>query len=159
MSTYLNSSFIITFHDTVYHTYLFFRRIPPGTSPELSNLLMGLLRRNARDRMPFDEFFSHPFLQGPRDAESPVPVDRPVSPAILSIPESAPCNSRSGPENNSPCSSPEDDFVLVPSDLSSDTDNNPNPQQVKWVKFVCLTCFTCFARKIWRFIIRCFFKH
>jgi serine/threonine-protein kinase ULK/ATG1 len=103
-------------------------RIPPGTSPELSNLLMGLLRRNARDRMPFDEFFSHPFLQGPRESPSPVPVELPASPGILNVPENAACDVRSGPEINSPCSSPEDDFVIVPSDLSSDTDNNPNPQ-------------------------------
>ncbi|OAD58297.1 Serine/threonine-protein kinase ULK2 [Eufriesea mexicana] len=89
-------------------------KIPPGTSPELSDLLMGLLRRNARDRMPFDEFFGHPFLQA--------------------VPEGGPAVTISEPETTSPCSSPEDDFVLVPSDLSSDTDNNPNSQQVKYIK-------------------------
>ncbi|XP_003424105.1 serine/threonine-protein kinase ULK2 isoform X1 [Nasonia vitripennis] len=109
-------------------------KIPPGTSPELSNLLMGLLRRNARDRMPFDEFFSHPFLQGPRQSPSPLPVELPASPGTLPAPESTACDTRSGQETNSPCSSPEDDFVLVPSDLSSDTDNNPNPLQIKYTK-------------------------
>lgn len=34
-----------------------------GTSPELTDLLMGLLRRNAKERMPFDVFFNHAFLQ------------------------------------------------------------------------------------------------
>ncbi|KOC67118.1 Serine/threonine-protein kinase ULK2 [Habropoda laboriosa] len=92
-------------------------KIPPGTSPELSDLLMGLLRRNARDRMPFDEFFGHPFLQG-----------------SMVIQEGATAVTRSEPETASPCSSPEDDFVLVPSDLSSDTDNNLNTQQVKYIK-------------------------
>lgn len=112
-------------------------KIPSGTSPELSDLLMGLLRRNARDRMPFDEFFGHPFLQGARESPSPVPVERPVSPGTgLLIQEGATVVTRSEPEttNTSPCSSPEDDFVLVPSDLSSDTDNNPNTQQVKYTK-------------------------
>lgn len=40
-----------------------FFRIPSGTSQELAELLMGLLRRNARDRMDFDHFFCHPFLK------------------------------------------------------------------------------------------------
>ncbi|XP_053986837.1 serine/threonine-protein kinase unc-51 isoform X2 [Hylaeus anthracinus] len=109
-------------------------KIPPGTSPELSDLLMGLLRRNARDRMPFDEFFGHPFLQGSRESPSPVPAELPASPGTLAVPEGGPAVIRSEPETTSPCSSPEDDFVLVPSDLSSDTDNNPNTQQVKYVK-------------------------
>ncbi|KAG5671109.1 hypothetical protein PVAND_001323 [Polypedilum vanderplanki] len=38
-------------------------KIPPGTSQELQNLLFGLLRRNAKERMPFDVFFNHQFLQ------------------------------------------------------------------------------------------------
>ncbi|XP_043282720.1 serine/threonine-protein kinase ULK2 isoform X2 [Venturia canescens] len=117
-------------------------KIPLGTSPELSHLLMGLLRRNAVDRMPFDEFFSHEFLQGPRDtANSVVPVELPASPinlAELRIANEAAAGAatggtaattgvtNSGPDTSSPCSSPEDDFVLVPSDLSSDTDNNPH---------------------------------
>ncbi|XP_076228243.1 serine/threonine-protein kinase unc-51-like protein Atg1 isoform X3 [Nomia melanderi] len=105
-------------------------KIPPGTSPELSDLLMGLLRRNARDRMPFDEFFGHPFLQGTRENPSPVPAELPASPGTLAIPEGPAAVIRSEPETTSPCSSPEDDFVIVPSDLSSDTDNNPNTQQV-----------------------------
>uniref|UniRef100_A0A4W5RXA4 non-specific serine/threonine protein kinase n=1 Tax=Hucho hucho TaxID=62062 RepID=A0A4W5RXA4_9TELE len=36
--------------------------IPSETSPSLSNLLLGLLQRNQKDRMDFDAFFSHPFL-------------------------------------------------------------------------------------------------
>jgi hypothetical protein len=38
-------------------------RVPVGTTPELQDLLFGLLRRNAKERMPFDVFFNHPFLQ------------------------------------------------------------------------------------------------
>lgn len=94
---------------------------------------MGLLRRNAKDRMPFDEFFNHPFLQGPRESPSPspVPAELQASPGALIAAQEVAAATRSDPDNNSPCSSPENDFVLVPSDLS-DTDNNPtNPQQVK----------------------------
>lgn len=105
--------------------------IPTGTSPELTHLLMGLLKRNPPDRMSFDEFFNHPFLQGTRMTPSPVSAELSASPKIMVIPEGPPIVDRSEPETNSPCSSPEDDFVLVPSDLSSDADNNPNPQSVK----------------------------
>ncbi|XP_011311966.1 serine/threonine-protein kinase unc-51 [Fopius arisanus] len=101
-------------------------KIPPGTSPELSHLLMGLLRRNARDRMSFEDFFSHTFLEGPRESPSLVPVELPASPEAVE-PQIPGAVALSDPEAQSPCSSPEDDFVLVPSDLSSDTDNNPNP--------------------------------
>ncbi|KAI8436873.1 hypothetical protein MSG28_010323 [Choristoneura fumiferana] len=41
-------------------------KMPAGTSPELCNLLIGLLRRSPRERMPFEAFFNHPFLQRPR---------------------------------------------------------------------------------------------
>jgi len=38
-------------------------KIPIETSPELKDLLCGLLRYDAKDRMEFDEFFNHPFLK------------------------------------------------------------------------------------------------
>ncbi|KAL0114973.1 hypothetical protein PUN28_010502 [Cardiocondyla obscurior] len=104
--------------------------IPPGTSPELTNLLMGLLRREASDRMDFDHFFGHAFLTGVRESPSPspVPTELPASPGTMAIPieEGTPIVNRLEPEaTETPCSSPDDDFVLVPSDISSDTDNNP----------------------------------
>lgn len=37
-------------------------RIPLGTSSDLSNLLMSLLKRNAVDRISFDDYFNHPFM-------------------------------------------------------------------------------------------------
>lgn len=122
------SIYILYFFFTFIINPFYYCRIPPGTSPELSDLLLGLLRRNAKDRMPFDEFFGHLFLQGARESPSPVPVELPASPGTLAAPEGPTAVIRSEPETNSPCSSPEDDFVLVPSDLSSDTDNNPNTQ-------------------------------
>lgn len=46
-------------------------RIPVGISPELSDLLIGLLRRNAKDRISFEAFFNHKFLQRPKTPQSP----------------------------------------------------------------------------------------
>lgn len=51
-----------------------FCRIPIGTSPELCELLMGLLKRNARERMNFETFFNHKFLQRPEPLPSTSPL-------------------------------------------------------------------------------------
>ncbi|XP_062855456.1 serine/threonine-protein kinase ULK1a [Trichomycterus rosablanca] len=50
--------------------------IPRETSSHLRHLLLGLLKRNHRDRMDFDEFFHHPFLEASTAVRksSPVPV-------------------------------------------------------------------------------------
>ncbi|KAL1472305.1 hypothetical protein MTO96_023049 [Rhipicephalus appendiculatus] len=48
-------------------------RIPSGTSRELHDLLSRLLKKNAKDRMDFDEFFSHPFLKTVAKLSSPMP--------------------------------------------------------------------------------------
>ncbi|XP_043439187.1 serine/threonine-protein kinase ULK2 isoform X3 [Prionailurus viverrinus] len=49
--------------------------IPRETSPYLANLLLGLLQRNQKDRMDFEAFFNHPFLeQVPVKKSCPVPV-------------------------------------------------------------------------------------
>uniref|UniRef100_T1J2M8 non-specific serine/threonine protein kinase n=1 Tax=Strigamia maritima TaxID=126957 RepID=T1J2M8_STRMM len=48
--------------------------IPSCTSAELTDLLQRLLRRNAKDRMDFDEFFNHPFHKKVIRTTSPVPV-------------------------------------------------------------------------------------
>ena len=37
--------------------------IPPATSQELRDLLLRLLRRNAKDRIEFEDFYSHPFVR------------------------------------------------------------------------------------------------
>ncbi|XP_020923588.1 serine/threonine-protein kinase ULK2 isoform X9 [Sus scrofa] len=53
--------------------------IPRETSPYLAHLLLGLLQRNQKDRMDFEAFFSHPFLdQVPVKKSCPVPVPVPV---------------------------------------------------------------------------------
>ncbi|XP_063448696.1 serine/threonine-protein kinase unc-51-like isoform X2 [Mytilus trossulus] len=52
--------------------------IPKDTSPELRDLLLKMLKRNAKDRIDFEDFFVHPFLKppspSPSSASSPVPV-------------------------------------------------------------------------------------
>lgn len=126
-------------------------KIPVGTSPELCELLMGLLKRNARERMNFEQFFNHKFLKRPEPLQSHSPlaaVDLPLptiygSPPVLSrIPIGSPPNNnrlpvrpstpvkvgtppRSQPESPQSIhaalsSSPEDDFVLVPSNIPLD---------------------------------------
>ena len=40
-------------------------RVPSGTSPEFTHLLHHLLKRDAKDRISFEDFISHPFLAPP----------------------------------------------------------------------------------------------
>ncbi|XP_019880986.1 serine/threonine-protein kinase ULK2 isoform X2 [Aethina tumida] len=55
-------------------------KIPPQTSPELTDLLQGLLKRNAKERMNFESFFNHKFLQRPEPpVQSPLQADIPFS--------------------------------------------------------------------------------
>ena len=66
MSVNLNRTFFmckVKFHG------LFHWSIPSGTSPELRHLLLGMLKRNAKDRITFEDFFSHKFLR-PRASKS-----------------------------------------------------------------------------------------
>ncbi|XP_037832732.1 serine/threonine-protein kinase ULK1a isoform X2 [Kryptolebias marmoratus] len=50
--------------------------IPKETSANLKHLLLGLLQRNHKERLSFDEFFNHPFLETSPPAKkcSPSPV-------------------------------------------------------------------------------------
>uniref|UniRef100_A0A665WSH4 non-specific serine/threonine protein kinase n=1 Tax=Echeneis naucrates TaxID=173247 RepID=A0A665WSH4_ECHNA len=115
--------------------------IPRETSPQLSDLLLGLLQRNQKDRMDFDTFFSHPFLEPSSTIKKscPVPVPSasntllPLLPLSQSLPdmqtlaEDGLSSPPLGPPNflqlskesagstsskNSSCDT--DDFVLVP---------------------------------------------
>lgn len=114
-------------------------KIPVGTSPELCELLQGLLKRNSQERMNFETFFNHKFLQRsePPISVSPV-VDLPVygSPNVLSKPLRVASPAKGTPPPESPkstakvhlSSSPEEDFVIVsanniPSDQSTESLN------------------------------------
>ncbi|KAG9340491.1 hypothetical protein JZ751_021310 [Albula glossodonta] len=52
--------------------------IPRETSPHLCDLLLGLLQRNQKDRMDFDTFFSHPFLEPTSTIKKSCPVPVPT---------------------------------------------------------------------------------
>uniref|UniRef100_A0A182J2S3 Protein kinase domain-containing protein n=1 Tax=Anopheles atroparvus TaxID=41427 RepID=A0A182J2S3_ANOAO len=86
-------------------------KIPSGTSNELTDLLMGLLRRNAKERMKFDTFFNHAFLQR---AQTPQSHNVPIA----EIDDSVATLSANNTSNSSPEES--DDFVLVPNNLPVD---------------------------------------
>ncbi|XP_062310493.1 serine/threonine-protein kinase ULK1a [Osmerus eperlanus] len=52
--------------------------IPRETSSHLRHLLLGLLQRNHKDRMDFDAFFHHPFLESSSTAKKSAPVPMPA---------------------------------------------------------------------------------
>ncbi|CAB3220725.1 unnamed protein product [Arctia plantaginis] len=78
-------------------------KMPAGTSPELCSLLIGLLRRNPRERMPFETFFNHPFLQRPRTTSITRPSINPT--AMPTMGSGGPSAAGSGvnvPQRNTP---------------------------------------------------------
>ncbi|XP_059483841.1 serine/threonine-protein kinase unc-51 isoform X2 [Neocloeon triangulifer] len=78
-------------------------KIPLGTSQELSDLLMGLLKRNACDRMDFDHFFDHTFLnKGTCSAGSPKSVTAPM--AVPARKQTSPMSMTQGISAGSPSS-------------------------------------------------------
>uniref|UniRef100_A0A8C4IS33 non-specific serine/threonine protein kinase n=1 Tax=Dicentrarchus labrax TaxID=13489 RepID=A0A8C4IS33_DICLA len=80
--------------------------IPKETSSNLRHLLMGLLQRNHKERISFDEFFHHPFLDTSSSAKksSPAPA--------LSFPGSGSGSSSSG-SSTSHLASPQISFLCV----------------------------------------------
>uniref|UniRef100_A0A8C8A3L5 non-specific serine/threonine protein kinase n=1 Tax=Oryzias sinensis TaxID=183150 RepID=A0A8C8A3L5_9TELE len=63
--------------------------IPKETSPNLRHLLLGLLQRNHKERITFDEFFHHPFLEtstSTKKCTSPVKLDGPARSKSVPIP-------------------------------------------------------------------------
>ncbi|XP_068124822.1 serine/threonine-protein kinase ULK2 isoform X2 [Hyperolius riggenbachi] len=52
--------------------------IPGETSPYLSDLLLGLLQRNQKDRLDFEGFFNHPFLDHVTTVKKSCPVPVPT---------------------------------------------------------------------------------
>uniref|UniRef100_A0A8C1NQC8 non-specific serine/threonine protein kinase n=1 Tax=Cyprinus carpio TaxID=7962 RepID=A0A8C1NQC8_CYPCA len=58
--------------------------IPRETSSHLRNLLLGLLQRNHGERMDFDEFFHHPFLESSTSMKKSSPVPMPTYPSSAS---------------------------------------------------------------------------
>ncbi|XP_076269586.1 serine/threonine-protein kinase unc-51-like protein Atg1 isoform X2 [Rhynchophorus ferrugineus] len=114
-------------------------KIPPSTSPELSDLLLGLLKRSPRERMNFETFFNHKFLQrvppqqpSPLQGEFPpiystspltkVPLKLPTPVRVATPPRSQPESPRSA--RTALSSSTEDDYVIVPSNIQIQSDQS-----------------------------------
>lgn len=49
-----------------------------GTSPELSNLLMGLLKRTPSERISFENYFNHPFMNKIQTQPSQQSIEQPT---------------------------------------------------------------------------------
>uniref|UniRef100_A0A8C4EXE6 non-specific serine/threonine protein kinase n=1 Tax=Dicentrarchus labrax TaxID=13489 RepID=A0A8C4EXE6_DICLA len=96
--------------------------IPRETSPQLSDLLLGLLQRNQKDRMDFDAFFSHPFLEPSSTIKKSCPV--PVPSTSSAVTDSS-CGSSPCIRYNSPPSLP-DMQTLAEDGLSSPPLGPPN---------------------------------
>uniref|UniRef100_A0A8B9K6I9 non-specific serine/threonine protein kinase n=1 Tax=Astyanax mexicanus TaxID=7994 RepID=A0A8B9K6I9_ASTMX len=100
--------------------------IPRETSPQLTDLLLGLLQRNQKDRMDFDTFFSHPFLEQPSAIKKSCPVPVPACPGLVS---DSTCGSSPSCRYVSPPSLP--DMQTLPEDvLSSPPLGPPNYLQL-----------------------------
>lgn len=112
MRSHIHSAFIFVYatSPSVTHTQGWLCSIPEWTSPKLRDLLLRLLKRNPKDRIDFDDFFAHPFLDGDGTCSefqggtavgfngqpSPaLPRPIPASPAPARVPASAP--TRPGP--------------------------------------------------------------
>ncbi|XP_062241420.1 serine/threonine-protein kinase ULK2 isoform X3 [Platichthys flesus] len=96
--------------------------IPRETSPQLGDLLLGLLQRNQKERMDFDTFFNHPFLEPSPTIKKSCPV--PVPSATNTVTD---CSFGSSPSirYNSPPSLP-DMQTLAEDGLSSPPLGPPN---------------------------------
>uniref|UniRef100_A0A673GNP2 Serine/threonine-protein kinase ULK1-like n=1 Tax=Sinocyclocheilus rhinocerous TaxID=307959 RepID=A0A673GNP2_9TELE len=119
-----------------------FPSIPRETSSHLRHLLLGLLQRNHGERMDFDEFFHHPFLEASTSMKKSSPVPMPTYPSSASgssssgsstsrltptqseteaprpLPQTNPTPSPGSLLKDS-SSSESDDFVMVPAQFTS----------------------------------------
>nr|XP_002664661.3 serine/threonine-protein kinase ULK2 [Danio rerio] len=100
--------------------------IPRETSPQLEDLLLGLLQRNQKDRIDFDTFFSHPFLEPISTIKKSCPVPVPSCSGLVS---DSTCGSSPSCRYVSPPSLP--DMQTLPEDvLSSPPLGPPNYLQL-----------------------------
>ncbi|XP_028857529.1 serine/threonine-protein kinase ULK2 isoform X3 [Denticeps clupeoides] len=90
--------------------------IPRETSPHLADLLTGLLQRNQKDRMDFDSFFSHPFLDSSSAIKKSCPVPVPTCSGAVSDSScgSSPCRYVSPPSLPDMQTLPEDGLSSPP---------------------------------------------
>lgn len=93
--------------------------IPNRTSPEFRDLLMRLLRRNPRDRIEFDDFFSHPFLRTamPRVREPELLHESVIESLVSPLTAVSPTPTKEMEGSDS--SSGDGDYDMVPSNADS----------------------------------------
>ncbi|XP_047247467.1 serine/threonine-protein kinase ULK2 [Girardinichthys multiradiatus] len=96
--------------------------IPRETSPQLGDLLLGLLQRSQKDRMDFDTFFSHAFLEPSSTIKKSCPVPVPSVPNAVT---EGSCGSSPSIRYSSPPSLP-DMQTLAEDGLSSPPLGPPN---------------------------------
>ncbi|KAJ8379910.1 hypothetical protein SKAU_G00006880 [Synaphobranchus kaupii] len=96
--------------------------IPRETSSHLRRLLQGLLQRNHKDRMDFDEFFRHPFLEASSSMKKSAPVPMPSYPSSGSA---SSCSSSSTSHLASPPQSVAEIPQLRGKALTSPTQDSP----------------------------------
>uniref|UniRef100_A0A8C2FAK6 non-specific serine/threonine protein kinase n=1 Tax=Cyprinus carpio TaxID=7962 RepID=A0A8C2FAK6_CYPCA len=102
--------------------------IPRETSPQLEDLLLGLLQRNQKDRMDFDTFFSHPFLEPTSTIKKSCPVPVPTCSGLVT---DSTCGSSPSCRYVSPPVSPLHYMQTLPEDvLSSPPLGPPNYLQL-----------------------------
>merc|ERR1711892_1516377 len=110
-------------------------RIPSGTSPEFSHLLHNLLKRDAKDRLDFEAFFSHPFLVPPQPKSKPADEPKPEPAKAVSVPERATSDTatHASPGSGMLPPSPAITHGIMPS-------TSPNPQQTSTTKMETSDC-------------------
>ncbi|KAM6954463.1 serine/threonine-protein kinase ULK1a [Aplochiton taeniatus] len=92
--------------------------IPQETSGPLRHLLLGLLQRNHKERMDFEQFFTHPFLEPSSSAKKSSPV---AMPSLSSMGSGASSSSSTPSHPASPQHSDGERHCLRPKSLSSPT--------------------------------------
>ncbi|XP_073668619.1 serine/threonine-protein kinase ULK1 isoform X2 [Paramisgurnus dabryanus] len=96
--------------------------IPRETSSHLRHLLLGLLQRNHKDRMDFDEFFKHPFLEASSSMKKSAPVTLTCFPSSASA---SSCSSSSTSHLASPPQSLAEIQQVRAKALASPTQDSP----------------------------------
>ncbi|KAA0719902.1 Serine/threonine-protein kinase ULK1 [Triplophysa tibetana] len=96
--------------------------IPRETSSHLRHLLLGLLQRSHKDRMDFDEFFKHPFLEASSSMKKSAPVTLTCFPSSASA---SSCSSSSTSHLASPPQSLAEIQQIRAKALASPTQDSP----------------------------------
>ncbi|XP_057688879.1 serine/threonine-protein kinase ULK1a isoform X1 [Corythoichthys intestinalis] len=108
-------------------------RIPKETSSNLRQLLLGLLQRNHKDRMSFDEFFYHPFLETNSRKCSPAPMCFYPGSASGSSSSSSSTSHPTSPQTKLKYSHVQDTVVFHLKDIASQDSGNTSSYREDYV--------------------------